>query len=123
MANPVVHFEINSLDLEKAQRFYGGLFDWKLEPQQFPYAFAKTRTDDGVGIDGGLAGPGPEDAVTGVTVYVQTDDIDATLAKAVELGGTVFMPVTTIPGTVTFALFKDPDGNIVGLAASRTRDA
>lgn len=51
---------------------------------------------------------------------VQTDDIDAQLQKAVALGATVIMPVTTIPGAVTFAVFADPQGNRIGLAASQT---
>ena len=30
------------------------------------------------------------------------------------------MPVTTIPGMVTFALFSDPEGNVVGLVSDQT---
>ena len=50
------------------------------------------------------------------------DDIEERLQKAVELGATVIMPVTTIPGTVTFALFADPQGNCIGMAASKIPD-
>jgi predicted enzyme related to lactoylglutathione lyase len=31
MANPFVHVELNTTDVDKAKEFYGQLFDWKLE--------------------------------------------------------------------------------------------
>jgi catechol 2,3-dioxygenase-like lactoylglutathione lyase family enzyme len=31
MANPFVHVELNTVDVDKAKSFYGQLFDWKLE--------------------------------------------------------------------------------------------
>jgi uncharacterized protein len=31
MANPFVHVELATSDLEKAKAFYQGLFDWQLE--------------------------------------------------------------------------------------------
>jgi predicted enzyme related to lactoylglutathione lyase len=53
------------------------------------------------------------------TVYVGTDDIDATLAKAQQLGGTILMPKMEIPNTGWMGLFRDPTGNIVGLYTSK----
>jgi len=49
-----------------------------------------------------------------VTVYVQVDDLDEYLTKAVSLGGKTLVPPVDI-GTGTFAWFSDPDGNIIGL--------
>jgi predicted enzyme related to lactoylglutathione lyase len=34
------------------------------------------------------------------------------------LGGKTIVPPTEIPNVVTFALFSDPDGNMVGLVKS-----
>ncbi len=31
MANPFVHVELNTTDIEKAKTFYGQLFNWKLD--------------------------------------------------------------------------------------------
>jgi predicted enzyme related to lactoylglutathione lyase len=31
VANPFVHVELNTTDVEKAKTFYGQLFDWELE--------------------------------------------------------------------------------------------
>ena len=40
----------------------------------------------------------------------------ASLDKAVELGGTIVQPATRAPG-VTFGLFADPQGHVVGVAS------
>ena len=53
-----------------------------------------------------------------LTIYVEVEDIQASLDWASELGGETIVPVTSIPGMVTFAQFKDPEGNIVGLVSS-----
>jgi predicted enzyme related to lactoylglutathione lyase len=49
-----------------------------------------------------------------VLFYVESYDLQASLDKAVELGGKILMPVTEVP-MVTFALFSDPEGNVIGL--------
>jgi uncharacterized protein len=50
-----------------------------------------------------------------VTLYVQVDAIDPTLEKIEESGGKTIVPRTEIPQVVTYALFTDPAGNMVGL--------
>ncbi|MDE0220619.1 MAG: VOC family protein [Spirochaetaceae bacterium] len=122
MKNPVVHFEIQSQDPAALRGFYTELFDWQVQHHEaIDYSVLTTKgEDDPAGINGGIAptngGPGS------VTFYVQVDDIEERLRKAVELGATVIMPVTTIPKTVTFALFADPQGNCIGMAAREIPD-
>jgi catechol 2,3-dioxygenase-like lactoylglutathione lyase family enzyme len=50
-----------------------------------------------------------------VTVYVSVDDLDETLSKVKDLGGTPLVPPTPIPGVGAFALFQDPEGNTIGI--------
>ena len=52
-----------------------------------------------------------------VTVFAGVQDVKAALDKAVELGGTIVQPATTAPG-VTFGLFADPQGHVVGVASN-----
>jgi hypothetical protein len=67
----------------------------------------------GKGIAGGV---GPADGGNPhVTVYVEVEDPQAALDKAEQLGGKTVMGVTEIPNMVTFALFTDPEGNMVGV--------
>ena len=50
-----------------------------------------------------------------ITFYVVVSDLDATLKKATQGGGTVVFPATKVGPTTTIALFSDPDGNVIGL--------
>ena len=79
------------------------------------YGIVDTHTENGIG--GGIGGA-QEGQPNMVTFYVQTVDIEASLKKAVALGGKVVMPATEIPNMVTFALFSDPEGNVIGLVKS-----
>ena len=64
------------------------------------------------GINGGIAeAQGPQQVV----FYVEVDDLQAYLDKAEGLGGSTVVPVTEVPGIVTFAMFNDTEGNTIGL--------
>jgi len=115
MGNPVVHFEITGADSGALQRFYGDLFGWKIKALE-GMDYGIVEKEEG-GIGGGIAaaqgGPGH------VTFYIAVDDVQAYLDRAESLGGTTFMPVTTIPDMVTFALFADPEGHVVGVVKNQ----
>ena len=51
----------------------------------------------------------------GFVPYILSEDIEATLAKAAELGATIVTEKSQIPGIGYYALFDDPDGNLIGL--------
>jgi predicted enzyme related to lactoylglutathione lyase len=118
MSHPVVHFEINGSDGAKLQKFYADLFGWKIDANN-PMKYGLVD-NGGEGINGGI-GESPQGK--SLTFYVQADDPQAVLDKAQQLGGTVAMPVTTLPGMATFAHFLDPEGNLVGIVASQTPPA
>ena len=111
MPNPVVHFEILGPDAAKTQAFYRDLFGWTINVDN-PMQYGLVQADEG-GIGGGVGAT--QDGSHLVTVYVQVPDPQVALDRAVELGGTVVMPVTEIPDLVTIGLFADPDGNVIGL--------
>ena len=48
-------------------------------------------------------------------LYVRVPDLDASLQLVAAHGGQVLIPVTEVPGVVTFALFRDPEGNVMGI--------
>jgi predicted enzyme related to lactoylglutathione lyase len=111
MPNPVVHFEVVGKDGKKLQDFYGQLFDWQIDANN-PMQYGLVEAQEGHGIGGGV---GPSPMGNWATFYVQVKDPQASLDKATSLGGQVVMPVTHIPGMVTMAQFKDPEGNLVGI--------
>ncbi len=117
MGNPVVHFEVTGKDGDGLVRFYEQLFGWKTQgnPELGYWLVEK----EGEGIGGGI-GRAQDGDPGHVTFYVQVDDPQAALDEAVALGGKTVVPVTSIPKVVTFALFADPEGHVVGVVGSET---
>jgi predicted enzyme related to lactoylglutathione lyase len=114
MANPVVHFEILGKEPKKLQDFYAGVFGWSVDANN-EMNYGIVPADEG-GIGGGI---GPAMGPAGhVTFYISVDDPQAYLDSVEKAGGKTVTPVTVIPEMVTFALFSDPEGNIIGLVKS-----
>ncbi|MGH8899898.1 MAG: VOC family protein [Egibacteraceae bacterium] len=111
MGRPVVHFEILGTDGEALQSFYRDLFDWNIDTNN-PLNYGMVDTGAEGGIGGGVSAG--QDG-TGVRIYIAVDDPQAYLDRVEQMGGTVVIPVTEIPDTVTIALFADPQGNVIGL--------
>lgn len=111
-SHPIVHIEFSAKDLEKAARFYAELFGWQVE--QVPeMSYTTFRSEEGPG--GGFNQVSEQYPAGTTVVYVLTDNIEATLAKAESLGGKTLRPKDEVPGMGWFALFSDPSGNMVGL--------
>ena len=110
MPNPVVHWEIGGRDLDALAAFYRGLFGWEAASFDADYRLVNLET----GIGGGLMRC-RDDMPAYVTIYVAVNDLDATLAKTQELGGSLLLPPTPITGVGEFALFQDPEGNTIGI--------
>ncbi len=120
MGAAVTHFEINAKDGKRAQDFYSSLFDWKINVDPASN-YGMVDTGLKMGIGGGI-GQAPQNSNASVTFYVQVENVQAYLDKAVSLGAKVMMPVTVVPDMVTFAQFSDADGNIVGLVQGPQTD-
>lgn len=116
MAGRLVHFEIYTGDAEKAVGFWSGVFGWQFGESVMPgmeYRMTQTIPDVQGGAvfqtDQGVGGP--------LTIYFDSDDIDATIAKIRELGGTAD-DKQPIPGIGWFTSAKDPEGNVFSLYQS-----
>ena len=113
MGQPVVHFEISSKDYKKAVSFFRNLFGWDIQDiPQMSYGMVRS---EGPGAIGGGIGQIHGDNAPVVTFYVQVDNLQAYLDKAVALGGKTIVPPTPIPNIGSFAMFADLDGNLIGL--------
>ncbi len=118
MGHPVTHFEIHGQDRQLLLDFYQQVFGWSIDTSS-PMQSGLVDTNAGeAGIRGGImAGRGTR----GVTIYVQTDDVQQTLDVAVAHGAEVVMSPVTMPGgLVELAQFRDPEGNWVGLVNDRS---
>lgn len=89
MGNPIVHFEVLGPNHKGLSEFYATQFGWGIQPVMDEYDL--------------------------VIFYIQVPSIDEALASIESAGGETVRERTEIPGMVTYAQFRDPAGNILGL--------
>src|ERR1700691_3497222 len=97
---------------EGLMNFYSSLYGWSWdvgEEQMGYYSIAQKDGAPVMGLGQGEGGAGQ------MTPYFATDDINASAAKAAELGATVFMGPMEIPNAGIMALATDPTGAVHGL--------
>jgi predicted enzyme related to lactoylglutathione lyase len=109
----VIHVEIVGKDAKALQGFWSGLFGWKINTDN-PGGYGMTDPAQ-TGVVVGVGGT-PDGSAGHVTGYVRVDSVDATLARAVELGGKVIMPRFTPDGSAYLGLVADAEGHVVGLS-------
>jgi predicted enzyme related to lactoylglutathione lyase len=107
MANPFVHVELHTNDLDKSKNFYQRLFDWKLEdvPEK---NYTMIKVGDGTG--GGMMKNPMPNAPPSWLAYVAVSDVASTTRRATELGARVIQDKTDIPGMGSFSILVDPGG-------------
>lgn len=113
MAGKIVHFEIMGPDGDELSSFYSDIFGWQGEAVPGFNAYNMVAEEQ-AGV-GGAIGSGNEDMPSYVTMYIEVDDIDGCLEAIGKAGGSTVVPRTVIPDMVTFALFTDPAGNMMGV--------
>jgi predicted enzyme related to lactoylglutathione lyase len=118
MAHNIVHWELMGPDADQLATFYRALFGWNVEAVEGFEGYHMVSGDD-AGIGGGI-GSGSEPMTSYQTFYVEVDSVDEHLAKASANGASTVMERTVVPGMVTFGLFRDPAGNLVGVVEAET---
>jgi uncharacterized protein len=110
MAGNLVHFELPSHDSAKAREFWGSLFGWSFQP---PWGDMDYHMTDGLTPGGAIYGA-EQTPVGHFVIYFDTEDIDASVARVRELGGTA-EDRQPIPSVGWFSRCKDVDGNAFSL--------
>jgi uncharacterized protein len=113
--------QLNTNDPGRAEEFYTGLFDWRVEQVQGgdqPYwgIFLGERVNAGM-----MQLPPGNPAPPHWLVYFGIDDIDAAAERIGASGGTVMVPKTEVPGG-HIVVAQDPQGAVFGLFAGRFDD-
>lgn len=113
----VVHFELLSAagGAPALRDFYAKTFGWSYDMAPGTDYALVAAPEDGRGIGGAVAEA--EDGQPRVAIYVEVDDPAEYLERVRANGGEIVRDVTVVPGMVTFGEFRDPAGNIVGVAA------
>ena len=114
MPGKLVHFEIPAKDTQKAKAFWSGVFGWEFGDSAMPgmeYYMVRTGEDQGGAV------MSSDQAGGGLTIYFDTDEIDASIAKVREFGGKADdkMP---IPHVGWFSACSDAEGNAFSLFQS-----
>jgi len=120
MVNQLSHFAIHAEDLDRARKFYGGVFGWTFEGYPGVPMNGFCRIFDRAGkelaplgaIQSRKANVAPH-PVYGLECSFQVDDVDA-IARSVEAsGGKIVMKKAPIPGVGWIVKFLDTEGNLV----------
>ena len=112
MDGQLVHFELPAEDAGRATKFYKSLFGWKFQGWDGPVEYHMLSGNE----PGGAIYPA-ESGGTGPIVYFGTSDIDTSIAKARDLGGSA-EDKQPIPGIGWFARCEDTEGNSFSLFQS-----
>lgn len=108
--------ELLTTDVEAATRFYGEVAGWTTGKVDMGEGAVYTLFRSGE-VDRGGAFPLPEEAQGPPywLTYVGIDDVDATMARARELGASTVMEPLDVPEVGRFAVLADPTGALFGL--------
>lgn len=115
MKHPVVWFEVIGDSSDALQGFYGELFEWTLKKDDTPLQYGMIEPKEGERGIGGGVGQSANGFPKGTRFYVSTPDLEASVKRAVALGGKQIMPPTDLPDGPAIALIADPEGQVVGL--------
>jgi predicted enzyme related to lactoylglutathione lyase len=113
MAHPIVHIEISAKDHKEAAAWYKDIFGW--ETTEYPDMNYSTFTGPDGSVSGGFNPVSEQNPAGQVMVYINTDDLAATIKKIKARGGTVLEESFEIPTVGTMGVFKDPTGNMLAL--------
>lgn len=115
----VSHVEWCVTDLARSEAFLTGLFGWRFAIHSRHYRLYVPPQGTCVG----LLEVAKVRPCRSTLIHIQVDNVDAYLAHACQLGGSVDTPRTEIPGHGWYAQVLDPDGNVVGLFQAPTVQA
>jgi predicted enzyme related to lactoylglutathione lyase len=106
-------FELMTTDVESAKKFYSELLDWTTEDMPMSnmdmnYTVVNVENDQVAGIMPMPPNAGEMPPAWGI--YITVKDVDATVAKAKELGGKILVEPQDIPEVGRFSVIQDPQG-------------
>lgn len=118
MPNTICHVELETIDVNRAQAFYGALFDWTFR------AFTENMVVFGSGDQhlGGFMRVDEVNAGRSPSIWIEVDSIDASMAKAESLGAKTISEKGPVPHVGWSSQFSDLDGNTVGLVEFEKKD-
>ena len=119
-----MRFEIQAGILERAIKFYTDVFGWsikKWEGRKLDYWLIETcpeGTQDGINggiMKGQFDNSADNCVVSGYVCIINVENIDVTIKKIMDAGGTLVMPKFNLATKGDLAYFKDTEGNVFAI--------
>jgi predicted enzyme related to lactoylglutathione lyase len=117
--NSVIHFELPAEDMARAEKFYQDVFGWEMNRMMDEYYTATTIESDENGpkkpggINGALAKK--SDQYQSTDIVIDVPNLEEHLEKVKAHGGQVLRDPQEVFDMGRFAMFRDTEGNTVGL--------
>ena len=108
--------ELMTRDIERAKKFYAETLGWKFDGMPMPtgtYWVAKVG-DKPVGGIFDISKPEFGQVPESWMAYIEVDDVDARVAKAVKAGAKIMKPAFDIPNVGRIAILMEPGGAGIG---------
>ncbi|TIC81638.1 VOC family protein [Nocardioides sp. GY 10127] len=106
--------ELFTTDADAACRFYADLLGWTVGESSSEFGGYRMLFLDGTPIAGVMPDDG-SGAPSAWNTYLAVEDVEATVARVPDGGGTVLVPPGTVADLGRFAVLADPAGAVVGL--------
>jgi uncharacterized protein len=122
--NPVVHFEMPYENRTRMASFYESAFRWRLQilgEEMGNYILATTTETDENGpkapgaINGGFYPKKSDWPAQHPSVVIAVDDINESMRRVTDAGGTLLGEPMEIPGVGHYVSFTDTEGNRVSM--------
>lgn len=117
MSNKLTHFAIHIDDIERAKKFYDGVFHWGFNSYgQGDFLQIKADKSEHGELIGAMQSrkysPVPE-KVIGFECTIGVENIAEIIDRVTANGGQILMPKTAIPYVGYIAKFLDTEGNLI----------
>lgn len=115
--NKLTHFAIHIDDMERAKKFYDGVFDWGFNSygQEDFLQIKADKSEDGELIGAMQSrkySPVPQ-KIIGLECSIGVENIDDIVERVQKMGGQVLLPKTLIPSVGWVAKFLDTERNLI----------
>lgn|SRR6266545_4670366 len=110
-------WELDVPDVARAQEFYGAVCPWTFQAMEGYEGYVIVQVD-GNGIGALQASESGAPSGRGVTLYFLVGDLEDTLERVRQGGGTVEQERMPVPGDQWIGLARDPFGTKIGFATN-----
>jgi predicted enzyme related to lactoylglutathione lyase len=108
--------ELSTTDPRAARKFYGDLLGWTFRDMNMGDGDYTVVSANGQDVGGIMSMPPTAQKLPPFWgSYITVDNVDASAARATQLGGKVIVPLADVPTVGRFCVIQDPQGAMVAL--------